>query len=68
MIVFIGLAVGLIIGGLVICFLSKNAGQPMLVTLFWWVGIILAVLGLILVLAPVLVWIAAQIRAALGQP
>ncbi len=65
MAVVIGLAVGLILAGLLILFLSGNAKYPLLVTVLHWVGIILVVVGLILLITPVLVWIEAQLRSML---
>lgn len=67
MAIYIGLAVGLIVAGLLITLLAGNAKVPVLVQIFWWVGIILAVFGLILVLAPILNWIATQVRQMIGS-
>lgn len=61
----VGLAVGLILAGLLIIFLSGGAGR--LAGVFWWVGAILAVVGLILLITPVLVWVSHQLRMMLGQ-
>ena len=66
MAVYVGLAIGLMIGGLVICMLSGNAKQPTLQTLFWWVGIIVAVCGLVMALEPILAWIARNLREMLA--
>ena len=66
MTVVIGLAIGLIIAGLVMLVLSPKAGHPILVTLVWWAGLILLVVGLVLLFTPVLVWLNAQLRAMLG--
>lgn len=60
----LGLAVLLLLAGLGICFLSKSGGR--LANLFWWVGILLAGLGLLLVLLPILTWIALNLKQALG--
>ena len=60
----LGLGVCLILAGLAICWLSSTAGT--LARPFWWAGILLAVLGLLLVLLPVLNYIAAQLKQALG--
>lgn len=65
MAIVVGLAVGLIVAGLVIIWLSGNARQPVLVSVFWWVGLALAVVGLILLLAPVVAWIDQQLRSML---
>jgi hypothetical protein len=67
MTVIIGLAIGLIIGGLIILFLSGSAKFPLLVGILFWVGIVMVVFGLILLLTPVLVWFNNQIRSMLGQ-
>jgi hypothetical protein len=64
--IYIGLAIGLIIGGLVICLLSGNAKQPFLITLFWWIGIIVAVVGLLLAIAPIVAWLAGTAKQAIG--
>ncbi len=68
MTVIIGLAIGLIIGGLVIILLSNQAKYPALVSVLFWVGLIMVVIGLVLLVTPVLVWLNVQIRGALGQP
>ncbi len=60
----LGLGVLLMLAGLGICFLSGGAGR--LAGAFWWAGILLAVLGLLLVLLPVLNYIAVQLKQALG--
>ncbi len=67
MTIILGLALGLIIGGLVICLLSRQAGSPLLVTIFWWVGVICAIIGLVLLLTPVLVWINNQLQSMIGH-
>ncbi len=68
MYVVIGLAVGLIIAGLVMAFLSNSLTQkmPILATVVFWVGVVLIVVGLVLLLTPVLVWVDTQLRAMLG--
>ena len=66
MTIIVGLALALVIGGLVICYVSGSAGR--LAGLFWWAGIALAVVGLVLLVTPVLLWVNLQLRAALGQP
>ena len=63
MILVVGIAVGLIVAGLLICFLSGSAGRASLG--FWWVGAVLAVCGVVLLLAPVIVFVAGIIRQAL---
>ena len=64
MTIVLGLAVALILAGLAIAFLSRGAGR--LAGLFWWVGVVLAVIGLVLLLQPVLNWIANQLRVMLA--
>lgn len=64
MLVMIGVAVGLVVFGLLICWLSPSGGKA--ATMFWWIGIVLAVIGVILLIAPVVVYVAEHLRAALG--
>jgi len=68
MTVIIGLAIGLIVAGLVMAFLSGSMKYPLLVSVVFWVGVGLVVVGLVLLLTPVLVWLNGQLRAMLGQP
>jgi len=63
MILVVGVAVGLILAGLAICWLSGQAGRA--ATVFWWIGIVLAVVGAVLLAAPVIAWVAAQLRVIL---
>ena len=67
MTVIIGLALGLLIGGLVVAWLSSAMKQPTLATIVYWVGVVLVLIGLVLLLTPVLVWISTQIREMIGQ-
>ena len=67
MTVIIGLALGLILAGLVMAWLSPGMSNPMLISVVWWVGVVLVVIGLILLLTPVLIYVNAQLRAMLGQ-
>ena len=60
------LGVLLLIGGLAIIWLSSTAKYPLLVTVFFWIGLVLAVFGAILVIAQPLIWAYAQIRSMLG--
>ncbi len=60
------IALALMIGGLVLCVLAPKSGSALLTPLFWWVGLLLAILGLVLILAPVIAWIAAQLKAMFG--
>lgn len=64
---FAGLALGLIIGGLLICYLSSGAGNALLAKVFWVTGIVLAVIGFILLVTPVFVWASNQLRQMLGM-
>jgi len=66
MTIVVGVAVGLVLAGLAICWLSSGAGNPTAVSIFWWVGIVLAVVGVILLVTPVLNWIYAQLRVMLA--
>lgn len=60
-----GIGVVLIVLGLLIAFLSPQAGR--MAALFWWVGIILAAIGLIFLITPVLIWVDSQLRAMIGR-
>jgi hypothetical protein len=66
MAVVVGLAVGLLLAGLLVCYLSGSLKPPLLATVAYWLGIVLAAAGCVLVLQPILNWIAAQLRTALG--
>jgi len=66
MVVVVGIALGLMLGGALLCYLSPGFRVPILVSIAWWAGVILFVVGLILLLAPAVVWVAAQLRAILG--
>lgn len=68
MYIVIGLALGLILAGLLMIWLCKGITQPTLQTVVYWVGIALLIIGLILLLTPVLVWVNVQLRAMLGAP
>ena len=63
----IGLALGLILVGLVMCFLCGSV-KGILSTIVYWTGVVLVVVGLILLLFPVLAWVHAQLIAMLGNP
>lgn len=64
--IMLGGALGMIVLGLAICYLSAQAGSEGLKKLFWWVGIIVAVLGLLLFIIRPLIWLAKQISEAIG--
>lgn len=66
MAIYFGLALGLLIGGLVVCALSPHAGNPLLTRVFWWLGILCAVCGALMLLAPIIEWLSAQVQSALG--
>lgn len=68
MVVVIGLAVGLVLAGLVMAWLSGSLRQPTLAAVVYWAGVVLVVVGLVLLITPVLVWLSAQLRSALGVP
>lgn len=64
--VMIGSAVFLIVCGLGICFLSKSERGVIMTTLYFWVGRIIAAIGLLFILIRVLLWIAKQLSEATG--
>lgn len=66
MAVMIGLSLGLLIGGLVVMWLSPSAHNPTLVTVVWWIGLVLVVFGVILLITPVMVWLYNQVQAMIG--
>lgn len=66
--IVIGLAIGLIIAGLAMCWLCGGIKEPILSRIVYWVGVVLVIIGLILLLTPVLIWINAQLQAMLGHP
>lgn len=58
---------GLILLGLLIAWVSQQIkATPVLMKLVFWVGIVLVFVGLVLSLAPVIVWLDTQFRAMLG--
>lgn len=65
-VVILGMALGLLIGGLVVMWLSVAAHYSPLVQVVWWIGIILVVFGVVLLATPIMVWLYAQIQAMLG--
>lgn len=66
MAIMVGLGLGLLIGGLVIMWLSPAAHNPLLVAVIWWIGVVLAVFGVILLVTPVMVWLYNQVQAMVG--
>ena len=67
MTVVIGLAVGLILVGLLMAWLSPSVARvPLLAAIVFWTGVVLVIIGLILLLTPVLVWLNVQLRQMLG--
>ena len=66
--IYIGVALGLLIGGLLVCALSDKAGYAVLSRIFWWLGILCACCGALLILSPIFSWLAAQMRSMLGAP
>ena len=64
MAILIGLAIGLVVAGLIICRFSESAGRAK--NFFWWLGIILATVGAILLISPVIVWLDGNLRQMLG--
>lgn len=65
-VMIVPLAIGLILGGLVICWLRDKPGNALLALVLWWVGIIMVVIGLVLLLAPVFVWLDHQLVSMFG--
>lgn len=66
MAIMIGLGLGLLIGGLVVMWLSPSAHNPMLVGIVWWIGLVLVIFGVILLVTPVMVWVYNQVQAMVG--
>lgn len=66
MMVYFGVAAGLIILGLLMVFMKGGIEQHMLQRIVYWLGIVFIIVGIILVLAKIIVWAAAQLSAALG--
>lgn len=60
------LALAMLIGGLLVCFLSGSAKYPVLVTVVWWIGIVIVLCGALLLLCPILIYVSTQLRQALG--
>lgn len=58
-------AIGLIVCGLVMAWLH-TAVTGVLSTVVYWAGVILVIFGLVLLLAPVLIWVRNQLVAAFG--
>ncbi len=66
MVVLIGLAVGLILAGILMAIAGKRGLEPgILATVVHVVGVVLIVVGLFLLLTPVAVWITSQLKAML---
>lgn len=65
-VVFIGVALGLILVGLLMCLLCTAVKHGLLSTIVYYVGIILLIVGLILLVTPVLIWLNVQLRSALN--
>jgi hypothetical protein len=64
--IVVGLAVGLIIAGIIMAVAGKKGLEPgLLATVVFVVGIILIVVGLVILIAPVLMWFRAQFIAML---
>ncbi len=61
----IPLALGLIIGGLLMAWMHTSI-QGLLSTIVYWTGVVLIIIGLVLLLAPVLIWVRNQLVAAFG--
>lgn len=61
----IPLALGLIVAGLLMCWL-RGSVQGILSVVVYWTGIIVVILGLVLLLTPVIVWVRNQLVVMLG--
>lgn len=67
MTIILGFALGLILAGLVMVWLSPGVKQSLLAQIVYWAGILLIIVGLVLLLTPVLIWVNLQLRSMLGQ-
>ncbi len=63
MTVIIGLAIGLILAGLI---MTRFPPPGTLGVVVYWVGVVLIVVGLVLLVTPAMVWLNTQLRAMLG--
>jgi hypothetical protein len=66
MAIYVGVALALLVRGLVVCALAESLKSPILVKVAWWLGLLLAVCGVPLFLAPLAAFLAATLRQALG--
>ena len=64
--VVVGLALGLVIGGLLMAYLSGAVKYQPLVGVVFWTGVVLVVIGLVLLLTPAVVWLNFTLRSMLG--
>lgn len=62
----IWVAIGLILGGALMAYLSGSIKRPLLAMVVEWAGTVLVVAGLVLLLTPVVNWVNAQLRAMLN--
>ena len=67
MVIVFGLGLGLLLGGLLVMWLSPSAHNSTLVTVVWWIGLVLVLFGVILLATPVLTWVNGVIRGIIGQ-
>jgi hypothetical protein len=67
MAVMIGVGLGLLIGGLVVMWLSPSAKKEPLITIIWWVGLICACFGLVILVTPILNWLYHQVQQMIAQ-
>ena len=58
---------GLIIAGLLMAFLSGSMKFALLVSIVFWTGVGCVIVGLILLLAPVIVYLSNQLHQMLGM-
>ena len=66
MVIVFGLGLGLLLGGLLVMWLSPSAHNSILVAVVWWIGLVLVLFGVILLATPILVYIYNQVQAMLG--
>jgi hypothetical protein len=60
------LGILLVLGGLAMVVMSNYAKFPLLVIVIFWLGIVIALVGAVLLLTPPLVWLNLQLRSAMN--
>ena len=56
----------LLLAGLAICWLHKEVVQPLFAMLIYYTGAIIAVLGLLIIIMPVVNWVYGHFKEAFG--